>query len=71
MNARHLILPLPGTDSAMLTLPRTLSTEALAALEQSLTATLHDLRRESGDDAIESGLIEYTSWLQRLAAMAH
>ncbi len=71
MNARQITFPLPGNGHAVLTLPQKLPPEALAALECSLTVALRDLQRESGGDAIEPGQIEYASWLQRLAAMAH
>lgn len=71
MNARQMTFPLPGNGPAVLTLPQALPPEALAALECSLTEALRDLQRESSGDALESGRLEYASWLQRLATMAH
>jgi len=71
MNARQMTFPLPGNGPAVLTLPQALPPEALRELEHSLTVALHDLQRETGGDALEPGQIEYASWLQRLAAMAH
>jgi hypothetical protein len=55
MNARQMTFPLPGNGPAVLTLP----------------TALHDLQRETSADAFEPGHIEYASWLQRLAALAH
>lgn len=71
MNVRQMTFPLPGNGLAVLTLPQTLQPEALKALEGSLTVALRDLQRESGGEALDPGHIEYASWLQRLAAMAH
>jgi hypothetical protein len=71
MNARQMTFPLPGNGPAVLTLPQTLEPQALRELEHSLTTALHDLQRETSADAFEPGHIEYASWLQRLAALAH
>lgn len=71
MIAKQMTFPLPGNEHAVLTLPQTLQPEALTALEDSLTVALRDLKRESDGDAHDPGHIEYASWLQRLAAMAH
>lgn len=71
MNARQMTFPLPGNGPAVLTLPQTLPPETLVELEHSLTAALRDLQRENGASSLEPGQIEYASWLQRLAAMAH
>ena len=71
MNARQMTFPLPGNGPAVLTLPQTLPPQTLAELEHSLTAALRDLQREHGAASLAPGQIEYASWLQRLAAMAH
>ncbi|QCB45376.1 hypothetical protein [Hydrogenophaga sp. PAMC20947] len=71
MNARQMTFPLPGNGPAVLTLPQPLAPEALLELEHSLTAALRNLQRETRAEALEPGQIEYASWLQRLAAMAH
>ena len=71
MNARQMTFPLPGNGPAVLTLPQTLPPETLVALEHTLTAALRNLQRETRADTSDPGQIEYASWLQRLAAIAH
>lgn len=72
MSTRQMTFPLPGNSpAAILTLPQTLPPEALVELEHALTAALHNLQCETSADTLEPGQIEYASWLQRLAAIAH
>ena len=71
MNATQLTFPLHGNGPAVLTLPQPLPTQALRELEQSLTVALRNLQRETGADALESGQIEYASWLPLLGAVHH
>lgn len=71
MNARQMTFPLPNNGPAVLTLPQTLPPETLVELEQSLTAALRNLQHETSAGELQPGQTEYTSWLQRLAAMAH
>lgn len=71
MTARQLTFPVPGSTPAVLTLPQTLPPEALEALEHALTAALRNQKGEARADVPDPGQVEYASWLQRLAAIAH
>lgn len=71
MNATQLTFPLPGSGPAVLTLAQPLPAEALLELEQSLTAALRNLQRETCADALDRAQIEYASWLALLGAGHH
>jgi hypothetical protein len=71
MNNRHLSLPLPGLEPAVLMLPPTMSPDTLLQLETALTATLGALRREVRSDTTDAGQIEYASWSQTSPAKRH
>lgn len=71
MSATQLTFPLPGSGPAVLTLPQPLPPESLLELEQSLTAALRNLKRETCADALDRAQIEYASWLALLSAEPH
>lgn len=71
MNTSQLTLPLPGSGSAVLTLPQSMTPETLLALERSLADALGKLQRGMGHTAADPGPIEYASWLPHLAGARH
>lgn len=71
MNTSQLTFPLPGSGSAVLTLPQSITPETLMALERSLAEALGKLQRGMGHVAADPGQIEYESWLPHLAVPRH
>lgn len=66
MNDRQLTVPLPGSGSAVLNLPRPMTPEILLELERLLATTRCRLQLEAAGGADEAGQIEYDSWLTQL-----
>jgi len=66
MTSHQFTVPLPGSQTALVTLTQPLTLDALTGLEQALTDTLGMWRRDLVGAGGDAGAIEYASWLQQL-----